>query len=57
LLFSSRLRNDSQRGLAHCDFKDENVFIRDNWAYLGQLYWPISKEEEFHMQKSNEELL
>src|SRR4051794_30352263 len=33
-------------GLAHRDVHNQNVFIRnDNWAYLGQLYWSMSKEE------------
>src|SRR5688572_29035277 len=49
-------------GLAHCDVQDQNVFIRgDNWAYLGQLYWSMSKEEllkakatSFINEKSND---
>ena len=43
-------------GLIHNDLKDENVYIRDNWAYIGQLYWSISKEEskrgDFKEQKA-----
>ena len=32
-------------GFVHKDIKKGNIFIRDNWAYRGQLYWSISKEE------------
>jgi serine/threonine protein kinase len=46
-------------GLIHCDIKDENVYINDNWAYLDQLYWSSSKEElgeeiEFIKGKAND---
>src|SRR4051812_7765583 len=33
-------------GLVHQEVTNENVFIRDDWAYIGQLYWSRSKEEE-----------
>src|SRR5581483_12324829 len=45
-------------GLAHQDVRDENVYIRDNWAYIGQLYWSVSKEEigeyKFKIQKASD---
>ena len=45
-------------GLIHQDVKDENVYIRDNWAYIGQLYWSVSKEEigedEFKERKASD---